>query len=77
MIADPVIAFTYSTLDLFSCIQLCFTHLRLSNFDHPMDEHYDVNDAGEWIDDMDIELFETNLKMGQVFDLKNGPTTGA
>ena len=77
MIADPVIAFTYSTLDLFSCIQLCFTHLRLSNFDHPMDEHDDVNDASEWIDDMDIELFETNLKMGQVFDLKNGPTTGA
>ena len=30
------------------------------------------------VSDMDIELFETNYKkMGQAFDLKNGPTTGA
>ena len=36
---------------ILSCIQLCFTHwhLHLSNFEHHMDEHYDVNNAGEWI----------------------------
>ena len=34
---------------IFSCIQLRFTHLHLSNFEHQMDEHYNINDAGEWM----------------------------
>ena len=52
--ADPVVALTYSMLNLFSCIQLRFTHLCLSNFEHQMDEHYDVNDASEWMNVMHI-----------------------
>jgi len=34
------------------CIQLRFTHLHLSKSERQMDEHYDVNDAGEWMNVM-------------------------
>ena len=34
-------------------IQLRFTHLRLFKSKDQMDEHYDVNDAGAWMNIMD------------------------
>jgi len=38
---------------ILSHIQLRFTHLRLFKSKDQMDEHYDVNDAGEWMNNMD------------------------
>jgi len=35
-------------------VQLRFTHLHLSNFEHQIDEHYNVNDTGKWTNVMHI-----------------------
>ena len=54
MMAGSVIALThiFYTEFIHLCIQLRFTHLRLFKSKDQMDEHYDLNDAGAWMNIM-------------------------
>ena len=53
--ASSAIALTciFYTEFIHLCIQLHFTHLCLFKSKDQMDEHYNVNDASEWMNIMD------------------------
>jgi len=55
MMASSAIALTciFYTEFIHLCIQLHFTHLCLFKSKDQMDEHYNVNDASEWMNIMD------------------------